>query len=69
MSLSDYMELVELWENCPTHVGFCVFGDLFFTNGIKEMDKMILPQFTAQSGTNVIAALILMLYFIGLPFR
>ena len=55
LSLSDYMVLVELWENCTSCVGFCVsLGDLFFTNGIKEIDEIILPHLTTQAGVDVI---------------
>ena len=41
--------------NCTSCVGFCVsFGDLFFTNGIKEIDEIILPHLTTQAGVDVI---------------
>ena len=42
LSISEYIELVELWENCSTCAGFCVYlGDLFFSNGIKDVDEII----------------------------
>lgn len=55
LSLSDYMELAELWENCSTCVGFCVsLGQQFFTSGVKEVDDTILPHLSSLAGDNII---------------
>ena len=35
LSLSDYMELVELQDECGSCAGYCVsFGESFFTSGV-----------------------------------
>ena len=54
LGLTDYMELAETWEGCTTCVGFCVsLGQKFFSSGIKEVDKTILPHLTALAGSDV----------------
>ena len=48
------MELPETWEGFTTCVGFCVsLGHTFFSAGIKEVDKTILPHLTALAGPDV----------------
>jgi len=49
-TLSDYMEIVDLWENCSSCVGFCVLlGQKFFSVRTEEIDDSILPMLTKSS--------------------
>ena len=44
MSLSEYMELVEIWKKSGSCAALCIkLGHLFFSNGVKEVDNMIKP--------------------------
>ena len=47
MSVSQYMEIVRLWKACSSCIGFCInLGELFFSEGVKNVDETILPLFT-----------------------
>jgi len=49
-TLSDYMEIVELWESCSSCAGFCVsLGQKFFSKGIEEIDSAIMPMLATKS--------------------
>ncbi len=44
LTLSQYMEVVQLWKVCAKCVGFCVsLGKKFLSEGVKEVDKNIIP--------------------------
>ena len=48
LSISQYMELVELWNACSQCTGFCIsLGKLFFSKGVEQIDGRILPKFIA----------------------
>lgn len=54
LSLSEYIELGELWENCLTCVGFCIsLGEKFFIDGIREIDEIIRPNLSSHANSNV----------------
>ena len=58
-SLSNYIELAELWENCSSCVGFCVsLGETFFSTGIKEIDDTIRPLFSELAAPEVLPRVI-----------
>ena len=55
LSLTGYMELAELWEQCSSCAGFAVsLGERFFSHGIREVDTEILPKFSAEAANGVI---------------
>ncbi len=46
MTISQYMELVNLWTACSSCVGFSIsLGKFFFAHGVEEVDTVILPAF------------------------
>lgn len=50
MPISQYMELVKLWKACSSCAGFCIYlGKFFFDHGVKIVDEVILPEFTASA--------------------
>ena len=58
-TLSDYMELTDLWESCSSCVGFCIsLGDQLFSSGIEEIDNLIRPTLLAKAGSEVISRVI-----------
>lgn len=55
LSLTEYMELAELWDGCCPCAGFCVsLGEKFFTSGVQEVDKEILPKLSAKAAAGVV---------------
>ena len=58
-TLSDYMELTDLWECCSSCVGFCIsLGDKLFSSGVKQIDDSICPTLRAKAGLNVTSRVI-----------
>ena len=54
LSMSKYMEIVKLWEECSSCIGFCIsLGNEFISNGVKEVDSEILPMLTREAGGGV----------------
>ena len=54
MPISQYMELVKIWKACSSCTGFCIkLGQLFFTEGVKNVDEAILPLFTTSAAKSI----------------
>ncbi len=54
LSLSKYMEVVRMWDECSSCIGFCVsLGNTFISTGRKEVDDHILPALSEQAESNV----------------
>lgn len=44
LTLTDYMNLVDLWKSAGSCAGFCIsLGHLFFTEGVSQVDDVIQP--------------------------
>lgn len=55
LSLTEYMELAELWDGCCPCAGFCVsLGEKFFSSGVQEIDKEVLPKLSAKAAAGVV---------------
>jgi len=58
-TMQKYMELVVLLESCSSCAGFCVsLGQRFFSDGIKEIDKVIIPRLLSTVGSSVLSRVI-----------
>lgn len=54
MTLSNYMEIVNLQEKAGNCVGFLIsLGEEFFMSGVSEVDNDILPTLVDKAGSNV----------------
>ena len=54
MTLSDYMEIVNLQKSAGTCVGFFIaLGKEFFSTGLSEVDNDILPTLVEKAGLDV----------------
>lgn len=54
MTLSNYMEIVNLQKVAGSCVGFFItLGEEFFTSGISEVDNDLLPMMTGKVGSDV----------------
>ncbi len=49
------MDIVQLWKNCSSCVGFCVsLGKTFLETGVREIDEVILPHLAALANDLVV---------------
>ena len=55
LTITEYMELVELWEKISSCAGFAIsLGEKFFSEGVKMVDDEIMPNLTNLAGSGVI---------------
>ena len=55
LTITQYMELVELWEKSSSCVGFAnSLGDKFFLEGVNTVHTEIIPKLSMLAGPGVI---------------
>ena len=65
LPLSDYMKLVELWKKAGSCAAFCIrLGNLFFTEGVNEVDNTIIPLLSNIKDSNTLSPRVLPSYSI-----
>ena len=54
MKTSQHMELVKLWDQCSSCVGFCIsLGEKFFSIGYKEIDDVLVPLLESKADGSI----------------